>query len=122
MKKLKVNIEYNLPTMKGQETPNNYKLTENYFTTGVGESYKQIEGQARRIFTRILNKIDEAEKTNSDYIELEKSEQDMFKKVFDDKTSFSPIIARYVTKLEDEVEIMLKLEDAIEKDIKNPTN
>ncbi len=105
---LRINLDYKQP-QNGEGGLSNIQLTENYILHAVNGTHPQgLEGQMRRTFARIQRKIDEAIEANQDEIELEKAEQDLLRKSFNECKVPAQIV-KYFTVLEEEVERATKL-------------
>ncbi len=104
MSKLTIDIKYGMDIRSNPDEFSNQEITFNYIQIAVADKYKQgLEGQKRRIFSRIQNKFDAAIENKEESIELESAEEDFIKDAFRD-AKFPPLLARYVVMLEDEVD------------------
>jgi hypothetical protein len=102
---LTINLDYQTPpAAEGDIRKTNSELTENYILHAVNDTHpKGLEGQLRRVFARLQRKLDEAIDSGTDTIELEKAEQDLLRKSFNE-CKVTPALAKYFVVLEDEIE------------------
>lgn len=83
MPTLKINLEYKI--LGTGEPISNQQVTQNYILAAVGSKYQGgLDGQYRRIFARIMVKLDEGVEKKLEEIELETAELDMLKGAFKD--------------------------------------
>lgn len=100
---LKINLDYKR-SATAEPNVSNSELTSNYIEAAVAGTHPQgLEGQMRRTFARIQRKLDEAIEAKKDEIELEKAEQDLLRKSFNE-CKVPAGFAKYFTVLEDEIE------------------
>jgi ABC-type arginine transport system ATPase subunit len=86
---------------------NQKSVFENLLNHAAVGLYPQgLSGATQRSFGRILNALD---LTKSDYIELETSEYELLKSLFDDKIPFSPHSVRMVLQIRTSIEIATQL-------------
>lgn len=108
---LRVNLDYQLPPVapatngnEPEKRTEGVELTANYIEHAVTSSHQQgLEGQQRRIWSRIQRKLDTAVEEKSEQIELELAESDFLRKAFENCKVPVPI-AKYFVILEDAIE------------------
>ena len=103
---MNINLDYKITFNKEEKikVPDARELTFEYIMQAVMQKYeKGIEGSLRRLWGRIQRKFDTAIDAKADTVELEQAEQDFIKEAFME-AKFSPIAAKYVQILEDEIE------------------
>ena len=78
-------------------------LTVDYINWAITSKHNnQLDGQSRRIFARMQNKMDEAVLGNKDSVEFENAEMDFLKAAFNwNELKFPVHSSRYVVVLED---------------------
>lgn len=104
---LNLNLPYNVPVDEnapaGQETPSPSDMTEDYINYAVNSVYKEgLDGQKRRIWSRIKTKISKAVEGDAENVILEAAEVDFLKDAFA-KSKCPPSIAPYYVVLEDAI-------------------
>lgn len=104
-RKLKVLLDYKAPESQNGDSPiRGTALTADYINHAVSSAHPQgLEGQQRRIYSRIQRKLDQAIDDGSEDIELEQAESDLLRKAFE-ACKVPAAIAKYFVVLEDAIE------------------
>ena len=108
MAKFNINLPY-LNEKEAAATPlTNQELTLDYVTGVITAANKQgLEGQKRRIFSRIQRKLEEAIETKAESIDIEVAELDLLEKSFEG-AALPAQISKFICILEDEVDRIRK--------------
>ena len=99
-----ININYDL-LVDSHEKYNHRDLTYNLIGKTVEQSYPDgLENPYVRTYGRIQRKFDQALKEKLDTIELEESEKDFLKEVFNSKSvKFQSQLSKFIILLQDEI-------------------
>ena len=101
MKKLNINLPYRL--REGGDPITNQQVTQNYIVTAVHSAYSRgLDNSQRRIFGRLLAKLDDAIDKDALEVELEQAELDLIKNAIKD-AKFPAPMAYNANLLEDEI-------------------
>ena len=104
MKTLNIDIDYRQKKSGKEGELSNAELTVDYITFAVNKKYKDgLNGQIRRMYGRIQEKLDKGVESPKKGIELEDGEWDFIKEAVKDAT-FPSGLSKYISKLEDELE------------------
>lgn len=104
-RRLRVLLDYNAPeSQNGDDAVRGAALTADYINHAVTNAHQQgLEGQQRRIYSRIQRKLDGAIENSDEDIELEQAECDFLRKAFE-ACKVPAVIAKYFVVLEDAIE------------------
>lgn len=108
MKTFDFNVNYNVPKAEQDENFSNVNLTNNYIQYAVKQKYAEgLQGQLRRVWGRIQRKMDAArDDEKNTAAELEASEVDFLKGLFNDEVRFPALASKYVMVLEDSIKAL----------------
>lgn len=101
--KLNINLQYKI---KGddKDTVSNQEVTKNYILIAVSSKYPQgLDGSYRRMFGKLMNRLDECIEKGLEEIELESLEFDFIKNAVRD-SKFPAPMAYNANLLEDAIE------------------
>jgi hypothetical protein len=102
MKKLIITLPYKLGPDEKVEPQ---VITGNFIRLAAQKKYPNgIADTNRRIFARIMNKLDDAEDKKAESIDFEDSEFDFIKQAFGEEVAFPTQLSQNITLLEDEIE------------------
>lgn len=97
---IKLNNDFKIDREKNKETPPNQELTLSWIRHALISGYPSLKSDQRRILTRIMEKIEDAEDDKSEYLEINTFEFHFMKTAFENGITKSEH-AKYVTIAED---------------------
>lgn len=102
--KLKINLAYKIKLAPDEKPVSNQEVTQNYLFIAVTSKYPNgLDGTYRRMFGKIMSKMDDAITSGAEEIDIESSELDLIKNAMRD-SKFPAPMAYNANLLEDTIE------------------